>query len=459
MSMPVESHFSGHPATEKYARHVNPTLMRLLNVLGYGRVFVRAQGVWLWDHAGRRYLDALAGFGSVNIGHNHPRLTARLKSFLQEDALQFSHISPSPAAGDLAEALTSTLPPPLEICLYSNSGSEAVEAAMKLARAATKRAGFIYMDGGYHGTGWGSLSVMSNPRFRKPLEPLLPGCMAAPFGNLDRLESELKKESIAAVLLEPIQAEGGVVLAPPQYLRQVKKLCEKFGALMILDEVQTGMGRTGSLFAFEAEGVIPDILVLGKGLSGGIAPLAVTVTSPTTYRKAYGTMDRFDLHSSTFGGNAFSCTAGLETLRIVQEECLPRASAREGQILLEGLRQRLANHPLVQEVRGRGLLIGIQLGLTEQVRLHQAAPALVSFLSRKIVGQWIALQLLEKGIICQPAAHRWDVLKIEPPLTIQPQEIPQLIQGIGDVFEDCRSLTKVVMAAGRRISRQTVLRP
>jgi putrescine aminotransferase len=295
------------PVAARYARHVNPSFIKLLGVLGYGRVFTRAKDVWLWDDRGRRYLDFLAGFGSVNLGHNHPELLARIRRVLDQDVLAFSHVGPAPLAAALGEALAARLPPPLEVSLFSNGGGDAVEQALKLARAATRRGRFVAAENGFHGTNLAALSLTSIARMRAPFEPLLEGCDVVPFGDLDKLDKALSSKKVAAFLVEPIQAEGGVILPPPGYLAGAAAICRRTGTLLILDEVQTGLGRTGRRFAFEEDGVVPDFVCLAKGLSGGLIPVAATVTSKEIFERGYGTVERFDLGGSTFAGNALSC--------------------------------------------------------------------------------------------------------------------------------------------------------
>jgi putrescine aminotransferase len=437
---------------DKYARHVNPAFVKLLGVLGYGRVFERARDVWLWDSEGRQYLDALAGFGSVNVGHNHPRLIARMKALLDAEPVHFLHVGPSPAAADLAERLCALSG--LEVALFSTSGAEGVEAGMKLARAATGRREFVYCRGSFHGLGMVTLSVTDAARLRAPFEPLLPGCHAVPFGDLAALEQALRARPMAAFLIEPVQAEGGVVLPPAGYLRAAQELCRRHGALLILDEVQTGLGRCGALFAFQDEGFVPDVLVLAKSLGGGIAPVAATLTRREWHDKAYGSTRRFDLHGSTFAGNALSCAAALETLAILEDERLVAASRERGDRLLEGLRRRLDGHPLVHAVRGRGLLVGVELGPTRAGLLNRAAPSLVRGLARTVFGQWAALRLLEKGIVAQPASQRWDVLRLEPPLTIAEEQVDALVQATSDVLDEYRSLGPLVRDVGGRLRAQ-----
>jgi len=449
--------FASHPVAARYARHVNPAFVELLDVLGYGRVFARAKDVWVWDDEDRRYLDLLAGFGAVNIGHNHPRLLARLAEFLASGEPNLHHTGPSPHAAALGEALAARMPG-LDVCLVSNGGAEAVEAAVKLARAATGRARIVYCEGGYHGTSFGALSVMDERRMREPFEPLLPECAAIPFGDADALEAALARGAVAAFVAEPVQAEAGVRVAPPGYWKRVREACDRHGALLALDEVQTGLGRTGTLFALESEGIAPDIVALAKSLGGGIAAIGATLVRRDVHARAYGARERFDLHGSTFGGNSFACVAALETLAIVDEARLCANAAQRGAQLLDGLRARLAGHPLVADIRGRGLLVAVELGPTPAGWLNRIAPGLVSLAAEKVAGQWMALRLLEAGMICQPAAHAWNVLKIEPPLTIDAREIARVVDAVGGLFDEYRGVAKLAADVAARVSRRSVAR-
>jgi putrescine aminotransferase len=440
-----------NPVAEKYARHVNPQFIKLLGVLGYGRVFGRALDARVWDDQGREYLDFLAGFGAVNIGHNHPRLLRRLRDFLDRQPMNLVHVGPCAEAAELAEALAG-LAKPLEIALYASGGGEAVESALKLARAATGRRDFVFCEGGFHGTGFGALSVMGEARMRKPFEPLLDHCHEVPFGDLARLEKALKRA--AAFVVEPIQAEGGVRLPPPGYLNAAKELCRKAGALLILDEVQTGLGRTGTMFAHQAEDVVPDVLVLGKSLGGSLLPVSVALTTKEIHRKAYGAMDKFDLHSSTFAGNALGCVAALETLRILNEENLVANAAARGKQLLDGLQRRLSGHPLVREIRGRGLLVGIELGPADSGWLKSFTRPIVKKVSKSVFGQWASLKLLERGILCQPASQQWNVLRLEPPLTVKAADVDAVVAAVGEVLDEYRGIAPLLKDVAGRLKRQ-----
>jgi putrescine aminotransferase len=426
-----------HPAVAQYARHVNPAFVELLNVLRYGRLYSRALDVWVWDHAGTKYLDCLAGFGSINLGHNHPRLAARLSAFLQAEAPNHFHIGPSPHMAELATQLATD---ELEVTLFCNSGAEAVEAGLKLARAATGRRKFVYCSGGYHGTTLGALGVMGDERKRAAFVPDSEN-IEVPFGDLNGLKHVLGRD-VAAFIVEPIQGEGGVRVPPAGYLEEAKALCRRRGVLFILDEVQTGIGRTGTLYAE----IIPDVRVLAKALGGGIASIGTAVTTRELHRKAYGSMARFDWHSSTFGGNSFACVAAQETLRIVDDEKLAANAAARGAQLISGLRKGLADHPYIRDIRGCGLLVGVEIGPADNGWLGSLA-------SKKVFGHWVSLKLLERGIICQPAALRWDVLKIEPPLTIREAEVAHFVETIAAIFADYRNLPALVADVAKRLAR------
>jgi putrescine aminotransferase len=427
---------------ERYARHVDPAFTKLLGVLGYGRVFNRAEDVYVWDEQGRKYLDLLAGFGSVNIGHNHPRLIARMSEFLASHPLNLSHTGPSPYTAAAAEALADAAGVPLEVSLFSTSGAEAVEAAMKLARAATSRRRILACDGGYHGLSLGTLSVSGSSRMRGPFEPLLDGCTVVPFGDADAVSRGLADGDVAAFIVEPVQIEGGVRFPPVGYLEAVRGLCTRHKTLLVFDEVQTGFGRLGTLFAFQGEAVVPDVLVLWKSAGGSLAAMGITMTTAAIQRKAYGSMRRFDLHGSTFAGNAFACAATSETLRILDEERLSANSRERGDELLSGLRQRLSAHPLVRDIRGRGLLVAIEL---------QAG---VEKLAEVLVGQWLSVVLLERGVIVQPASQAWNVLRIEPPLTMTRAHVAEALDAVAGVFDDHRSIVPLLARATWRIGAQ-----
>lgn len=445
----------GNPGVQSYARHVNPAFVKLLGTLGYGRAMVRGEGTKMWDDSGRAYEDFLAAFGATNLGHNHPRLIAAIVDHLKSMPVNLVHTGPQVHAGELAAALAARTGP-LTMSSFASSGGEAVEIALKVARAYTRRPGFLHCEGGFHGTNFGNLSVMGHPRLRKPFEPLLPGCEAIPFGELAALEKALSEKKHAAFLVEPIQGEAGVILPPQGYLTEAKRLCERFGTLLVLDEVQTGIGRTGTMFAFEHEGVHPHLLVLGKALGGGLLPISATLTTEEIHQKVLGSAERFDLCTSTFSGNALACRVALETLRIVDEERLVEASRDKGDYLLAELRGAIGRHPLVREIRGRGLMVGIELGPTGQGFLQRFAPAIVRGVAKNIFGQWLSVRMLERGYLCQPASQQWDVLKIEPPLTVSTVGIETFVRDLAGLLDEYRDLRSVLGDAAQRLGKQAL---
>ncbi|HVV85506.1 MAG TPA: aminotransferase class III-fold pyridoxal phosphate-dependent enzyme [Kofleriaceae bacterium] len=449
----------------RYERHVNPTFVKLLGLLGYGRVLVRARGATVWDDRERAYIDLLAGFGALNLGHNHPGVLAAIRAVLDREAVHLCHTGPTGHEGAFAAALAAAAGPPLDVALLSSTGAEAVEAGIKLARAATGRNGTVYCDGGFHGLSLGTLSIMGAPRLRAPFGRLLGDTVAVPFGDTAALERALAGDRMAAFVVEPIQAEAGVILPPRGYLAAAQEACRRHGTLLVLDEVQTGLGRTGTMFAYQAEGFVPDVLVLAKALGGGVVPVGATLVARALHQRAYGALDRFDAHGSTFAGNALACAAGEAALALTASLDLPGRAARLGDRLRERLTARLRGHPLVREVRGRGLLVGVEVGTPVSNALAglsslladalaKVAPPLGRSVPGRFVGQWLAVRMLEAGVLCQPASHQWDVLKLEPPLTIEEEELDRAADALGDVLDEYRGLPALVRDLGARLASQ-----
>jgi putrescine aminotransferase len=449
----------------RYERHVNPTFVKLLGLLGYGRVLVRARGATIWDDRERAYVDLLSGYGALNLGHNHPGVLAALREVLDREAVHVCHTGPTGHEGAFAAALAAAAGAPLEVALFSSTGAEAVEAGIKLARAATGRAGVVHCEGGFHGLSLGTLSIMGAPRLRAPFGRLLPETMAVPFGDLGALEKVLAGERVAAFVVEPIQAEAGVIVPPAGYLAAAQEACRRRGTLLVLDEVQTGLGRTGTMFAYQAEGFVPDVLVLAKALGGGVMPVGATLTARAVHQRAYGALDRFDAHGSTFAGNALACAAGMATLSLTASLELPARAAAHGERLRDRLRNRLRGHPLVREIRGRGLLVGVEVGTpvssalaglsaTLADALARVAPPLGRAVPGRFVGQWLAVRMLEAGVLCQPASHQWDVLKLEPPLTIGERELDRAADALAEILDEYRSLPALVRDLAARLAQQ-----
>ncbi|MBX3189818.1 MAG: aspartate aminotransferase family protein [Labilithrix sp.] len=444
-----------HPAAQKYAAHVNPTLVNVLGAFGYGRVWARAKGTSLWDTDGNEYLDFLAASGAANLGHNPPKLLERLRDGLDDDPPNLGQAGVSAPAADLAAALAKLAAPLTRVLLGATAG-EAIDSALKIARAATRRKPLVHCRGGFHGSGIGGLSISGHGRLRDPFEPLVGQCYEIPFDDLAALAKALDEKKPAAFVVEPIQVEAGVVVPRGDYLRQAHAMCKKAGTLLVLDEVQTGLGRTGKMFAYDHDGFVPDVLVLGEALGGGIVPMSATLTTEEVHDRAYGRMDRFDLQGATYG-NALGCRIALATLETLETDGLAEAARERGELLLERLRDELGDHPFVKAVRGRGLLVGIELGPTRASGLlGRLLPSLVEGLSRRIFGQWLAVRLLERGIVCQPASQQWNVLKLAPPLTVTAKEIDRVVDAIADVLAQNRDLKVLLADAGQRFGAQLI---
>ncbi len=385
---------------DKYSRHINPYLAKLMAFAGFG-VEMRGEGCYIYDHEGRKFLDCLGGYGTFSVGHRHPKVVEAVQSQLGNMALSGKAFF-SKNGADLAELLSEITPDGIEYAFFCNSGTEAVEGALKFAKGATGRAKIISTTESFHGKTLGSLSVMGREKYRKGFEPLLPGVEFVPFGDSAAAISAID-DSTACMIVEPIQGEGGIRIPPDGYLKDLRIACDRHGALLIFDEVQTGLGRTGKMFGCDHEGVCPDIMPLAKALGGGVMPLGAIVGTEAVWEAVYSQNPLS--HTNTFGGNPLACAAGLAGIRVIQEEGLVERSAVQGKLLKEGLQSLTLQHSdLVKEVRGRGLMIGMEFQEDE-------------------VGELLVAQLLKYGVCVAYALNNPKVIRFEPPLTIETEQI------------------------------------
>lgn len=448
----------GLRAAALHERYINPVLMAIGNGNGFVKTFVRAEQNSLWDDAGNQYIDFVAGFGAANLGHNHPRIVEALTDAMRGQTPGFAQSAVNPLAAKLAEELVAVAPSGLEMVFFSNSGTEAVEAALKLARLATGRTGLLHCDRSFHGKTLGALSVTGNPRYQKPFAPLVPDCSSVPFADLDALERELRSRKYAGFIVEPIQAEAGIYVPPREYLPEAERLCRRYGTLLIVDEVQTGMGRTGTMFAVDSLGVEPDVMTLAKSLGGGMVPIGATLARRDHWLKAYGAVDRFTLHTSTFGGGSLACAAALATLRVLREENLLERCRERSMRLFSGLRslvERYRCDPL-EEVRGEGLLIGLEFSpLLPSIAAHYRTSdpsGMLPFIMRDLDGlvdtvpTLYAMQTLLNvhGIYAQVARSNPFVLRLQPPLTIEDRQIDQLLAALEVIAPDLANVAALV---------------
>jgi ornithine--oxo-acid transaminase len=438
------------------SRHLDPSLVDVLRILGFDALYSSAKGSYLYDKAGRAYLDFHTGEGFASLGHNHPDVREVLHATLDADLIDGVQIHYSALSGLLAEALTERLPDGLDAVFFASTGAEAVDSAMKFARAATGRARLISCDDSFHGVTLGPLSLVGDEFFKEGFGPLLPGCSRIPFGDLDRLEAELRAKDVAAFIVEPIQGRM-VTLPPADYLEGAQQLCRRYSTLFVVDEIQTGLGRTGSLFALEQWGLEPDIVLVGKALSGGYMPVAAMVTTREIFQRAVGTLERSYVHQSTYGRNRLSMAAGLATLRIIERDDLVGNAARVGRFLLDGLEQLTQRYEMVKEVRASGLMIGIELGAPSS-RAGRLNWRLIHMASEGLFPQLIVIPLHRDHGVITMAAGKNDVIKLLPPLTLSEQEARSFLLALDTVLADCHGPAAKNWSVVRDIATTTLRR-
>lgn len=419
------------------ARHLDSSLVDVLRILGFDRDYVTARGSYLYDGAGRAYLDFHTGEGFASLGHNNRDVAEVLQAVLGAGLVDGVQIHYSPLAGMLAEELTQRLPTGLEAFFFASSGAEAVDSAMKFARAATGRPRLISCVSSFHGVTLGPLSLVGDEFFKEGFGPLLPGCELVPFGDLGALEAALRTKDVAAFIVEPVQGRT-VTLPPADYLREAQELCRRYGTLFVVDEIQTGLGRTGRWFALEHWDLEPDFVLVGKALSGGYVPVAAMVTTRQIHDKAVGTLDRSYVHQSTFGRNRLSMAAGLAVLRIIERDGLIDHSERIGNLLLDGLRELQRRYEIIKDVRGCGLMLGFELR-PPSARRARISWRMMQMASEGLFPQLIVIPLHRDHGVITMAAGKNDVIKLLPPLTVSEDEARSFLKALDAVLSDCET--------------------
>ena len=433
---------------DRWARTINPQFVRVLRTIDFDRTWERAEGAYLWDAEGHRYLDMLGGFGMLNVGRNNPRVRDALVQALGLDLPGAVQLGATALPGLLAEALLARVPGRLERVQFTSSGTEAIEAALKLGRAATKRSRVISLDHGFHGLTLGSLSANGNPEFTARFGPLLPGFEQVPFGDLDALEQQLRREDVAVFLVEPIQGKG-VNLPPEGYLEGAQELCRRYGTLFCVDEVQTGFGRTGKLFAFEHWGLEPDLVPVAKSLSGGYVAVGALLMSRAVHEAVYDSMQNAVAHGSTFAPNELGMVAGLATLQELDDEQLVDRSARLGEKLLELTRPLVDEFDVVREVRGLGLMWAIEFGEPESGKLSWK---MIEKMQPGLFAQLVVGPLFSRyRILSQVAGHKIAVLKVLPPLVLTDEDIEYFAESLASAIKRAQrtpsALTRFALTA------------
>ena len=433
---------------DRWARTINPQFVRVLRTIDFDRTWERAEGAYLWDAEGHRYLDMLGGFGMLNVGRNNPRVRDALVQALGLDLPGAVQLGATALPGLLAEALLARVPGRLERVQFTSSGTEAIEAALKLGRAATKRSRVISLDHGFHGLTLGSLSANGNPEFTARFGPLLPGFEQVPFGDLDALEQQLRREDVAVFLVEPIQGKG-VNLPPEGYLEGAQELCRRYGTLFCVDEVQTGFGRTGKLFAFEHWGLEPDLVPVAKSLSGGYVAVGALLMSRAVHEAVYDSMQNAVAHGSTFAPNELGMVAGLATLQELDDEQLVDRSARLGEKLLELTRPFVDEFDVVREVRGLGLMWAIEFGEPESGKLSWK---MIEKMQPGLFAQLVVGPLFSRyRILSQVAGHKIAVLKVLPPLVLTDEDVEYFAESLASAIKRAQhtpsALTRFALTA------------
>ncbi len=442
---------------ERYAlhtRHLNGQMVRVLKTIGFDVRFRAGRGQYLFDQDGKRYLDLLSGWGVFAIGRNHPSLRETLKGVLDSDLPNLVQMEVSTLAGVLAERLL-RYAPYLQKVFFANSGAESVEAALKFARTATGRPGLVYCSHAFHGLTYGALSINGDATFRQGFEPLLPGCIEIPFNDLAALERVLAARDVAAFVVEPIQGKG-VNLPEDGYLQGAAELCRKHGTLLIADEVQTGIGRTGRFLAVEHWGVEPDMVVLAKSLSGGHVPVGAVLTRKWIFDKVFDRMDRAVVHGSTFAKNDLAMAAGLATLEVMEQERLTEHAARLGKRLLAAFARMARQHELIKAVRGKGLLIGIEFGAPRSLKLKASWNALEA-VNTGLFCQLITIPLFQHhNILIQVAGHGIHTIKLLPSLIISEADCEWIERAFAAAIADAHRVPGAVWSLGRTLMGRAI---
>ncbi len=409
---------------EAFSEHVNPGFLEYRKSVStdYTSVEWSDQGSTFTDVHGKEYIDCLGGYGIYNVGHRHPKVLQAVYNQLNRQALHSQELL-DPLRGFLAKLLAGITPGDLKYAFFVNSGTESVEGALKFARMYTGRKSYIVTTKGFHGKSLGSLSATAKGVFRSPFLPLVPGFHHVPYGNADAIEMMLEScafigEDVAAVLIEPIQGEGGVIIPPADYLPRIREMCDRYGALLILDEVQTGMGRTGKMFCCEHHNVVPDILCLAKAFGGGVMPIGAVVAREKIWEKL---VENPFLHTTTFGGNPVCCAAAIANINVLLEENLPQRAAESGEYMLGKLKGLAVKYPeVVQEIRGKGLMIGIEFHNNE-------------------LGYAVATGLFGAGVLVAGTLINAKSIRIEPPLTITREQQDAVIDRLNKVLENVKN--------------------
>ena len=443
---------SAGKARSLHEKNMNPVFCRVLEMIGFAHEYAEGEGCYLTDLDGNRIFDALSGYGVFSMGRNHPAVCEAVRQSLDAKLPNLVQMDTCLLSGLLAERLIAIAPGDrLEHVFFTNSGTESMEGVIKFARAATGRTRILFSKGAFHGLSTGSLALNGDESFREGFGELIPGMERSDFEDLDWVEHELKKGDVAAVIFEPIRGKGVFYPKDDSVYPTIQKLCRQHGTLFVADEIQSGLGRTGKLWACQHWDLEPDILVCAKALSGGIVPVGAILYSDAVYKKVFSRLDRCVVHSSTFGQNVFAMVAGLAALQVFEEENLVERSAKQGEKLLAGFRRLKEKHELIHDVRGKGLMVGIEFGSPKSLLLKPAW-MLLHAADNGLFAQAVVMQLYkEHRILTQVAGHHQEIVKLLPPLIIEDAEIDAIVSAFDKVLDECRKFPGPVWSVGKQL--------
>ncbi|MDD2725179.1 MAG: aspartate aminotransferase family protein [Methylovulum sp.] len=453
MTFSIAELFEQH-STDKFDLHeqyLNNQMVRVLKTIGYDRHYQRAIGQYLYDQNGTEYLDLLSGFGVFAIGRNHPTVISALQETLTLELPNLVQLDVSVLSGLLGQEILKTTPENLNKIFFCNSGTEAVEAAIKFARYTTKREKIVFCEHGYHGLTMGALSLNGEDTFREGFGPLLPGCSAIPFNDLAALEAALSQNDVAAFIVEPIQGKG-VNLPDDNYLPEVERLCKQYGTLFVADEVQTGLGRTGKFWAVDHWHVKPDMICMAKALSGGFVPVGAVAITQKIMDTVYNRMDRAVVHGSTFSKNNMAMAAGLATLHVLAEEKLVENSEKVGADIINSLNAMRDKYEFLKEARGKGMMIAIEFKSPKSLTL-KAAWAMLEAANKGLFCQMITIPLFkEHHILTQVAGHGMNVVKLLPPLNLTQKDRDHVVTSFDQVIAETHQVPGSIWDLGKNLA-------
>jgi ornithine--oxo-acid transaminase len=453
MSFSIAELFSQH-STDKFElheQHLNNQMVRVLKTIGYDRHYKKAAGQYLYDQDGTEYLDLLSGFGVFAVGRNHPTVVKALNETLTLELPNLVQLDVSVLSGLLAREILKTTPDNLTKMFFCNSGTESVEAAIKFARYVTRREKIVYCEHGYHGLTMGSLSLNGEEIFREGFGPLLPGCSAIPFNDLEALEKALSNKDVAAFIIEPIQGKG-VNVPDDDYLPEVERLCKKYGTLFVADEVQTGLGRTGKFWAIDHWNVKPDMICMAKALSGGFVPVGAVAMTSKIMDTVFNRMDRAVVHGSTFSKNNAAMAAGLATLHVMEAENLVENSNKVGTDIINSLNAMAGKYEFLKEARGKGMMIAIEFNSPKSLTL-KAAWAMLEAANKGLFCQMITIPLFkEHHILTQVAGHGMNVVKLLPPLNLTQKDRDHIVTAFEKVIADTHQIPGSIWDLGKNLA-------